>query len=154
MRHIIILALCMLMGLNATAQRNKEMQERIKAQKVAFITERLELTPKEAQEFWPIYNAFEDKTNDFRRNDLKGVREAMRRGDLSNSEAQEILNKYMAVEDKLHNAKKQLVKDLGNVLPPQKIIKLKSAEDAFNRKLMDMLRENRKKRQGNNEPKD
>ena len=30
----------------------------------------------------------------------------------------------MAVEEKMHNAKQQLIKDLGNVISPQKIIKL------------------------------
>ena len=73
---------------------NKEkdkLKERIKAQKVAFITERLDLSSKEAQQFWPIYNAFEDKIDDMRKNDLKEVRQAMRRGNLSESEAQQDL---------------------------------------------------------------
>jgi len=129
------------------AQRDSDRRERIKAQKVAFITERLELTPKEAQEFWPIYNAFEENTHEMRHSDLKKIRETMRRDNLSDKEAQEVITKYMTYEDKLHAAKKQLVKDLSTAIPPQKIIKLKAAEDAFNRKLMEMLRERRKKKQ-------
>jgi hypothetical protein len=129
------------------SQNRQENQERIKAQKVAFITERLDLSPKEAQEFWPVYNAFEDKVNSMRRNDLKEVREAMKRGNLSKDEAQNILNQFMVVEDRLHEAKKQLVSDLSDILPPQKIIQLKVSEDEFNRRLMKMLEERRNKMQ-------
>jgi len=75
---------------NAYSQRDGKMHERIKAQKVAFITERLNLSPEEAQKFWPIYNSFENKANKIRQNDLKEVRQAMQRGNLSDNEAQHI----------------------------------------------------------------
>ncbi len=147
MRKIIFQILILLISFNASAQRDFNMQERIKAQKVAFITERLNLTPKEAQQFWPIYNAFENKIQSFRKNDLKKVREAMRRGNLSDKEAQQVLAQFMDVEEKIHQAKKELVKDLQSAISPQKIIKLKSAEDAFNKKLMNILQNRQAKMQ-------
>ncbi len=140
MKKIIIPLILIAFSLTTFAQRGGKMQERIKAQKVAFITERLDLSPKEAQQFWPVYNAFEHKIESIRKNDLREVREAMRRGNLSESEAQKILDQFMAVEEKLHKAKKQLVKDLGAVIPPQKIIALKSAEDAFKKILLDIMK--------------
>lgn len=146
MKRLIIPVLLLMFCFSAWAQAGeKQMQERIKAQKVAFITERLDLSSKEAQAFWPIYNAFEDKTNTMRQNDLKEVRQKMRRGNLSEAEAQEILDQFMRVEDKLHEAKKQLVRDLGGAIAPQKIIALKSAEDAFNKRLLQMLQQRREK---------
>lgn len=148
-KKLITPIIALLMCFSALAQRNQDgnMRERIKAQKVAFITEQLDLSTTEAQKFWPIYNAFEDLTNDLRRNDLKEIRQSMRKGDLSNAEAQKLIDKFMEVEEKMHQAKKQLVKDLGKAIPPQKIIALKSAEDAFNKKLMNMLRDRREKMQ-------
>ena len=56
----LIPILVLLIGLSGYAQRDGRMNERIKAQKVAFITEKLSLTAEEAQQFWPIYNAFEE----------------------------------------------------------------------------------------------
>ncbi len=150
MKKIILPVLLLMFFFSSWAQPGgKEMQERIKAQKVAFITERLNLTPDEAQLFWPIYNQFEDKTNAIRQNDLREVRQAMRRGNLSDNEAQQLLDQFMAVEDKLHAAKKQLVKDLGKAIPPQKIIQLKSAEDAFNQKILEMLQKRRERMRKN-----
>ncbi len=147
MKKLIITVLTLFITFTVFSQRGEKMQERIKAQKVAFITERLDLSAAEAQKFWPIYNAFEDETNRMRQNDLREVRQAMQRGNLSNDEAQKILDQFMKVEDKLHQAKKQLVVDLGDAIPPQKIIALKSAEDAFNRKLMNILQQQREKMQ-------
>lgn len=128
------------------------MQEKIKAQKVAYITEQLNLTAEEAQNFWPIYNAFEDKMHQMRRNDMRKLRESMKDGELSENEAQKILDDFLALEDKMHSAKKQLAKDLRKVIPAKKIIKLKAAEDGFNRMLMDKLKERRQNRMKRNFP--
>ena len=43
---------------NSYAQGRKA-KEKIEAQKIAFITKKLELTAKEAEVFWPIYNQFQ-----------------------------------------------------------------------------------------------
>lgn len=151
MKRIFILTIVMLITLSAFGQGREAMRERIKAQKVAFITERLDLTPTEAQQFWPIYNEFEEKVNTMRRNDLREVRQKMKSGDLTTDEAQELLDQFMAVEENIHLAKKQLVKDLGNAIPPQKIIALKAAEDAFNKRLMEIIKEQRNNSQKRND---
>ena len=130
----------------------KDWRQQIKAQKVAFITEQLSLTPQEAQKFWPIYNKFEDNLNQIRRNDERTIRDAMKKEDLTQKEAQDIINQFLAVEEKIHIAKQQLIKDLGKVITPQKIIKLKIAEDAFNRKLMETYRQRREQRMKNKKP--
>ena len=42
------------------AQDNKENRyEKIQSLKIAFITQKLELTADEAQKFWPVYNRYE-----------------------------------------------------------------------------------------------
>ena len=44
-----------------------EMFEKIKAEKISFFTEKLSLTPSEAQAFWPVYNEFEKKRFEIQR---------------------------------------------------------------------------------------
>lgn len=46
------------------AQQNRD--DKIQALKIAFITERLQLTSSEAQQFWPVYNAYEDEVKKLR----------------------------------------------------------------------------------------
>ena len=149
MKKLIIPVLIMFMSIGVYAQPGQKMREKVKAQKVAFITQRLNLSVEEAQQFWPIYNAYEESVENTRKSDLKGVREAMRKGNLTEEEAQKILDQFMAVEDKLHEMKKELVKNLRNVIAPQKIIQLKVSEEAFNKELLNRLKEMRKQRAAN-----
>ena len=66
-----ILLFFLLSVLAVNAQPKDKIRERIKAQRVAFITDRLSLTPDEAQKFWPIYNQFTDE--------FEGVKKEMNR---------------------------------------------------------------------------
>lgn len=46
-------------------------QERIEQAKIAFLTRRLDLSPKEGQQFWPIYNELEEKLHPLREKRLQ-----------------------------------------------------------------------------------
>lgn len=142
-KTLLILALAI--GLLSFSQRG-DMKNRIKAQKVAFITEKLSLTSDEAQKFWPIYNAFDATTDNVRSNDLRGIKQALRKNpDMSDSDAEKLLNQLIAAEVKMHNAKVKLISDLKGVISAKKIIRLKRAEDEFNRELLKRLRERHSK---------
>ena len=75
-----------------------------KRQKVAFITNELDLTPEESAKFWPLYNAFEDKQHEIRKQKLKVY---MDRADnsvekLSEKDATTLLNQMESTEEELH----------------------------------------------------
>lgn len=128
------------------SQGMKEKKEKIKALKVAYITEQLNLTTEEAQKFWPVYNAFDDKQFDIRHNKMKIVWNQYENGGietLSEKEALELITKMDTYEEEMHTLKKKYVKDLLNVIPAKKVIKLKKAEDEFNRKLLKQFRNNK-----------
>lgn len=46
---------------------HKDRWEKYKSEKVAFITTKLDLTPQEAEKFWPVYNALEKERSDAQR---------------------------------------------------------------------------------------
>ena len=147
----LIPILVLLISLSSYAQRDGRMSERIKAQKVAFITEKLSLTSKEAQQFWPIYNAFEEKRESIKSGRLRNVKMKIRNNpDMSDSEAKNLLDQILEAENEVHNAKMKLAKDLQTVLSPKKIIRLRAAEDEFNRKLLERLKQMRQKRGNRN----
>ncbi len=63
MKTFIILTLNLLLAIatyGQSAPHNQQI-ERFKAQKVAFLTERIGLNSATAQKFWPIYNEFSEK---------------------------------------------------------------------------------------------
>ena len=57
-------------GMISFAQPDRVPQDKrkeIEAQKIAFITSQLKLTPKESQVFWPVYNECQEKRHVLRK---------------------------------------------------------------------------------------
>jgi len=46
-------------------EKSPEMRAKIEAQKISYITQQLELSPEEAQQFWPFYNEMSKKKDAF-----------------------------------------------------------------------------------------
>lgn len=143
MKKTLFLILFSLILLNGYAQERRG--EKLKALKVAFITERLDLTPTEAQKFWPIYNAFEDKEIELRRDNFM-ERRNLKPEDLSEEDAQKLIDEFIKNENELHQNKQKLVADLQKVLPAKKIILLKKAEDDFKREMLEQFKMRRQGR--------
>ena len=78
----------------ASAQNGRS--EKVQALKVAFITQKLNLTSAEAEKFWPVYNNYE--------NEIKSVRTSNRDGDVIDNEQKvlDIRKKYRP-EHKCHH---------------------------------------------------
>lgn len=110
---------------------HREARERIEAQRVAFITQKLSLTPDEAAKFWPVYNEYKDQ--------LKNMRDDIERTDLMNvtdAEATTIIERHFAMEDKKQDLKRNLFTRLKTAISPRKILMLHAAEREFNRELL------------------
>jgi Spy/CpxP family protein refolding chaperone len=142
----ILSLLIVIISMTAMAQngRLREKKEQIKALKVAFITEELALTPDEATKFWPLFNAFEDKQQEIKKQKLKAYINRMDDDSfdkLSEKDATAMLTQMESMEDELYQAKKKFVTSLKGAISPVKILKLKKAEENFNRKLLQQYRD-------------
>jgi Spy/CpxP family protein refolding chaperone len=123
----------------AQGDRHKEKMEQVKSLKVAFITNELNLTSDEATKFWPLYNAFEDKQRELRKQKIGRYvdrRDNAELDKMTDKEAAALLSQMEDNEEELYQLRKKFVTSLKGVLPAVKIIKLKKAEDDFNRKLL------------------
>ncbi|VXB00341.1 Sensor of ECF-type sigma factor [Flavobacterium sp. 9AF] len=139
MKRKLTLLLILIVSFSFAQGGMKEKKEKIKALKVAYITEKLDLTAEEAQKFWPVYNAFDDKQFEIKHNKMRTIVNQFESGgfeSLSEKEALELITKMEDYEDEMHTLKKKYIKDLIKVIPAKKIIKLKKAEEEFNRKLL------------------
>lgn len=120
--------------------------ERIKALKVAFFTQELDLTEKKAEKFWPIYNKYEREKYELHKRehiDLENV-ECM-----SEAESEDLLNEFLSVESEEYKIKKQLFKDLKQIISAKEIIKLHKLEDEFHKKLIKEYRSKREREDAN-----
>lgn len=127
------------------AQSGKdEKREKIKAYKVSFLTTELELTSTEAEKFWPVYNAYDDKQFELRHQKMKTY---MRKLDddnitsMSDKEAVTLLSQMESTDKELYLLRDKYMTSLKKILSAKKILKLKKSEDDFNRKLLQQYRD-------------
>ena len=126
------------------AQNDNEKREKIKAYKVSFLTTELELTSSEAQKFWPIYSAYDDKQFELRHEKMKTY--FLRLDDsnvnsMSEKEAATLLSQIESADKELFVLREKFMSNLKKILSAKKILQLKKSEDDFNRKLLKQYRD-------------
>jgi len=118
----------------AFAQRNHDNSqfEEFKSQKISFITEKLNLSPKEAQEFWPVYNQFEKEKMDIQKT-RRELEQKTRDENLKMSD-QEIIRTTRSIASTFKK-ESELIESYNErflkILPPQKVLLLYRAENQF-----------------------
>lgn len=119
--------------------------EKLKALKVAFITERLELTQEEAQKFWPIYNAFEVRE---RQSHFGHFQEpsAVNYTTISEDQANTLIEDYIKTEKERHQNRLQFLQDIRKVLPAKKVLLLKKTEADFKREMLEQFKKRRQRK--------
>jgi len=139
-RNIIYGFLLFILSINMMqAQERRSKEERIQALKVAFITEELDLTPKQSQGFWPLYNELQAKLKQLKKSRIKRL-------DIDNmpdSELEAILENYLKVEEEkvaLHRTYTQRFK---KVITIRQVIKLTQSEHRFRKELLRRAKERR-----------
>ncbi len=123
-----------------TGKLTDEKRKEFEAQKVAFFTQELELSPEEAAVFWPLYNEMQRKYRDIEkmmRAECKRVQEAK---EMKESDYVASINFILAHEQKMRDVKKEYYGKLMQVVPASKIWRLERAEHKFHRRLFDKLR--------------
>jgi hypothetical protein len=145
MRYIIISILVLLTGSVLSAQKKcekSEQLERLKAQKVAFITERVGLNSATAQKFWPIYNEFSSKKDSLvirRTNVRTDLKENLDKLTLAQKESALDLQMQLRLDEaRLDRHYHQKFKQ---VLTIDQLILLYEAEHEFRMRLIRQIRE-------------
>ena len=109
-----------------------EMYEKIKAQKISFFTEKLSLTPSEAQVFWPVYNEFEKKRFEIQRQKHDFERKPRDKYDqLSDGEIEKLTGNYIESFEKEAMLLKEYNKQFLKILPKKKVLLLYRTENEF-----------------------
>jgi len=109
MKRLILCTSLFLLGFLVRAQNGN----RLEALKIAYITNKLNLSPEEAQKFWPIYNSYALELRVAR---LKAI-------DNKSSE--------LELDENLLNIRKKYSVQFSQVLPPQKVDTFFKSEKEF-----------------------
>lgn len=123
-----------------------EMLEKIKTEKISFFTSKLDLTPVEAQAFWPVYNEFEKKRFELQRQ----IHQFERMPDetitnLSETEIEKMTNNYIDSFEKEALLLKEYNKQFQKILPKKKVLMLYRTENEFRSHLIREYKKSQKK---------
>lgn len=120
----------------------KQWQERLESEKIAFLTNEMSLTPKEAQAFWPVYNQAQKEQREAIEASMKAFADldnALREGK-SGKEIDTLLEKYTKAIDSQNSSSRNL-KEYLKVLPAEKVAKLLVGEEKFRQSQIHRLRQ-------------
>jgi len=129
---------------SAAMQRHKERQEQIQSRKAAYFTAKLELTPEEAQAFWPVYNEYWQKREGLMMERNNTMRKIMR-DKTDDKKAQQIAQRIIENTLEEANLLREYNERFAKVLPPQKLLKYYAAEELFKMELINDLRKEKPK---------
>lgn len=110
--------------------------DKIKALKIAFITEKLNLSEKEAQQFWPIYNSYQEDMSTLKRQ-AYNTRKNIDISAISDDEATQILKEMRINDNKRQALENEFIDKLSKVISAKKIIQIHKLEDDFKRKMFE-----------------
>ncbi|MES2558781.1 MAG: hypothetical protein V4590_03520 [Bacteroidota bacterium] len=145
MKNLTTLIVCLLsLGLGLHAQEDpQDKNDRIESYKIAFITERLNLTPKEAAVFWPVYNEFNDQLKKIRKTEKERGRAFGEKTQPTDAESEKFVNDFIAGKQQEFDLTKKYVVEFKKVLPASKVAKLVTLEHEFKIKLLQRLKDKR-----------
>ena len=145
-RGVVIFLILSLLSVMDLPGQNTNL-ERLNAYKIAFFTKRLNLTSREAEIFWPVYNEFQAKKNQIQQERVqlnrKFIQEA---GTMSDEQLTAAGDKLIELEVLAAELSVALHQQLKGILPPIKILKLYQAENQYRQQLLIELQERREQR--------
>ncbi|MBU6204377.1 MAG: hypothetical protein KJS45_03250 [Bacteroidetes bacterium] len=149
MRYTIIL-IALLQPLFALSQESAESRkDKIESLRIAYITKELSLSTNEAQQFWPVYNQFQEELKVIRKNRKLDIMEAKINFDsMTDVEIAKMIDGDFQFQQLELDLRKKYVEEYKKVLPVRKVAKLLRAEHTFK---IELLREFRN-RQGEGPP--
>ena len=125
----------------AQKEEKKDRIERLKSQKVAFLTERVALSTSEAQKFWPVYNEFSAKMDSLwylKKSNIRELHQSLE--SLTEREKEAAIDRHVSYEVQKAQLEKKYHTKFKEILSIDKVIKLYDAEHEFKKKMLKLIR--------------
>ena len=143
-KNILILCLS-LISVSAISQKQEALQK-IEAAKIALITERLELTPEQAEKFWPIYREYGTERKEIRQN-YKSARENFDPNTATEEENRRMLELANQSKEEQLKLEQEYSQRVLGVIDTRQLNNLRKAESDFKEMLLKRIRSEQMRRQ-------
>jgi len=141
MKKYILLTAIMMLTVSALMAQNpnerkrgdrSEMMEKIKAKKAAYLTTKMDLSPAQAEKFWPVYNSYEKQMDELK----SSYTRSLDLDSLSDAEVENYILKDFEKRQKFLDLNREAFDDYKKILPMKQIAKLKLAEREFTKEVL------------------
>ena len=130
---ITLLIVCSLSALQAQRPMMNKQQFRLK--QTQFLTEKANLTPKEAEAFFPLYFELQDKKHDLNKEAWVKLRKEQK-NELTDSEYSKIIDDVARARIAADELEYEYIQKYKEILPSKKIYRIQRAEMHFHRDLL------------------
>ena len=144
MKKLLLLLLILLAGFSFTMAQtdgDDDKNEKISAMKIAFITDKLSLSSKEAEGFWPVFNRFEQEMKSLRKKERELARQFKAKAQPTEAEADRYIQDQTQLKQQEVDLLKKYIPEFKKVLPAPKVARLLSLEQEFKVQLLRELKQ-------------
>jgi Spy/CpxP family protein refolding chaperone len=138
MKKVNAVVLFLLFSMVSFAQkpdRNYD-KDKLESARVAYITNRIDLKPEQAEKFWPLYNQYQEERSKM----MDEISSLNQKGNtsISDAEAKNVVNNRLEKQQQMLDMEKKFMKDAQEVISPSQAVKLHGINRQFTRHLYRM----------------
>ena len=141
MKKLVFVAILSVIGTGIYAQ-NPQAREKIESARIGFITERLGLTPEQAERFWPLYNEYRQRNQDASRG-YRQFKAGLDPDGPSEEESRRLVEMELALKQQRLDLEKEYSRKMLDVISTQQVASLREAERDFRGVLLRRLQQAR-----------
>ncbi len=150
-RLFVIMLMCIPAMLNAqpSPECNKDGKDKdgrwkqIESAKIAFFTTELDLSPEEAQVFWPVYNQYMDELWQVRKDSREAfhkMRDLVENGNCTEKQMMDAITAYIESCKSDDDVQKKYYDKFVALIPVEKVAKMYLAEEDFRHRMIEMFK--------------
>lgn len=121
-------------------EEKKFSREQYHAVQKLFILEKLDLSADNEEEFWTIYMNTQKQILDSQRKSRRIRKELYANDSASISESNKLFDELFQIQKEELVIKENLMKELAQIMPVKKVLKLPRIEEQFRRSMIDKIR--------------
>ena len=121
-------------------KRKEILREKYHAVQKLFILEKLDLSAENEEEFWTIYMNTQKQILDSQRKCRRIRKELYENDSATISESNKLFDELFQIQKEELVIKENLMKELAQIMPVKKVLKLPRIEEQFRRSMIDKIR--------------
>lgn len=118
--------------------QDEQALRKLESARIALITERLELTPEQAEKFWPLYREYASKREELRK-DFVTTRREVKESGVTEEESKKLVEKGLDLKEKQLDLDRKYSEKFTTVITNRQILALRKAEDDFRKMLIERI---------------